>query len=179
MYEYNSESQIRPEVQQWFALVDKDGSGRITATELQAALANGKGGTFSESACKLMINMFGHKQNGTIDVVEFQDVFKYINSWIDFLRSIDLDNSGSIQENELNEVLIKMGYKVSPKFVQFLMQKCDPGNCQSMSVDQFIVFCIQLDKFTGAFKARDTDRKGSISIEFEDFLTIALDCSFY
>lgn len=93
--------------------------------------------------------MFGHKQNGTIDVVEFQDVFKYINSWIDFLRSIDLDNSGSIQENELNEVLIKMGYKVSPKFVQFLMQKCDPGNCQSMSVDQFIVFCIQLDKFTG------------------------------
>lgn len=161
--------------------------------------------------------MFGHKQNGTIDIIEFQDVFKYINSWIDFLRDIDLDNSGSIQENELNAVLTKMGYKVSPKFIQFLIQKCDPGNCQSMSVDQFIIFCIQLDKFTGkriyispvdkntnlsdainyyfsykivilsldyycltgAFKARDTDRKGSISIGFEDFLTIALDCSFY
>ncbi|KAF7380716.1 hypothetical protein HZH66_014092 [Vespula vulgaris] len=144
-------------------IFDKDGSGRITATELQAALANGKGGTFSESACKLMINMFGHKQNGTIDVVEFQDVFKYINSWIDFLRSIDLDNSGSIQENELNEVLIKMGYKVSPKFVQFLMQKCDPGNCQSMSVDQFIVFCIQLDKFTDPIKY-ESDPQNHVSM---------------
>ncbi|XP_035741290.1 peflin-like [Vespa mandarinia] len=179
MYEYNSGNQISPEIHQWFALVDKDRSGRITATELQAALANGKGGTFSESVCKLMINMFGQKKDGTIDIVEFQEVYKYINHWINFLRDVDLDNSGTIQENELNVVLTKMGYTVSPTFVTFLIKKCDPGNCQSMSVDQFIMFCIQLDKFTGAFRIRDTDKKGVISVGFEDFLTIAVDCSLY
>lgn len=51
-------SEINPEVQRWFSTVDKDGSGRITAAELQSALANGQGGTFSDTACKLMIGMF-------------------------------------------------------------------------------------------------------------------------
>lgn len=48
-------SQINPDVQRWFSMVDRDGSGRITATELQSVLANGQGGTFSDMACKLMI----------------------------------------------------------------------------------------------------------------------------
>jgi len=51
-------SGIDPNVQQWFSMVDRDRSGRITAMELQAALANGQGGTFSDTACKLMIGMF-------------------------------------------------------------------------------------------------------------------------
>lgn len=50
-------SELNPTVQQWFATVDRDRSGRITASELQAALANGQGGTFSDTACKLMIGM--------------------------------------------------------------------------------------------------------------------------
>lgn len=53
----DSQSGINPNVQQWFSMVDKDGSGQITAKELQSALANGQGGTFSDIACKLMIGM--------------------------------------------------------------------------------------------------------------------------
>lgn len=53
-------SGINPDVQQWFSMVDKDGSGRITATELQSVLANGQGGNFSDTACKLMIGMFAN-----------------------------------------------------------------------------------------------------------------------
>jgi Ca2+-binding EF-hand superfamily protein len=52
-----SGSEIDPNIQQWFSMVDRDRSGRITAMELQAALANGQGGTFSDTACKLMIGM--------------------------------------------------------------------------------------------------------------------------
>lgn len=51
----NLGSQINPDVQRWFSTVDKDGSGEISATELQSVLANGQGGTFSDTACKLMI----------------------------------------------------------------------------------------------------------------------------
>lgn len=51
-------SEIAPEVQQWFNMVDRDRSGKINCTELQAALANGKGQSFSETACKLMISEY-------------------------------------------------------------------------------------------------------------------------
>lgn len=56
----DSGSGLNPNVQQWFSMVDKDGSGQITAKELQSALANGQGGTFSEDACKLMIGILAN-----------------------------------------------------------------------------------------------------------------------
>lgn len=56
----NPETQISPEVQQWFSTVDRDGSGRITAIELKSALANGQGGTFSDIACRLMIGIYSY-----------------------------------------------------------------------------------------------------------------------
>jgi Ca2+-binding EF-hand superfamily protein len=48
-------SQGNPQVAQWFALADRNSSGRISASELQLVLANGQGGTFSDTACRLMI----------------------------------------------------------------------------------------------------------------------------
>lgn len=48
---------ISPQVQQWFAAVDKDQSGFISAAELKSALVNAQGQNFSDSACLLMIGM--------------------------------------------------------------------------------------------------------------------------
>ncbi len=44
-----------PQIGQWFAAVDVDRSGRITAPELQAALMSSNGRKFNETACRLMI----------------------------------------------------------------------------------------------------------------------------
>lgn len=44
-----------PQVAQWFAAVDVDRSGRISAAELQSALMSSNGRQFSETACRLMI----------------------------------------------------------------------------------------------------------------------------
>lgn len=173
----DAEHQINPEVQQWFTSVDRDGSGKITANELKAALANGQGGTFSDTACKMMISMFDKEKNGTIDLVEFQALFNYINAWLNVFRGFDHDNSGTIQENELSAALTQMGYRLSPDFVQFLIKKSDLVGHQSITIDQFIVLCVQIQRFTEAFRDRDTDRTGTISIGFEDFLTVALNCS--
>lgn len=73
--------------------------------------------------------------------------------------------------------LQQMGFKFSPDFVKFLMAKSDLKNHQQMSVDQFIVVCIQIQRFTEAFRARDAEMKGVISISFEDFLSVAINCS--
>ncbi|CAK9823074.1 pef1 [Anthophora retusa] len=169
--------QINPEVQQWFAAVDRDGSGKITAEELKCALANGQGGTFSDTACKLMIGMFDKEKSGTIDLFEFQALYNYINAWLSVFRGFDHDNSGNIQENELSAALTQMGYRLSPEFISFLIKKSDPIGHSCITVDQFIVLCVQIQRFTDAFRVRDTNQSGEISIGFEDFLGVALNCS--
>ncbi|XP_034937581.1 peflin [Chelonus insularis] len=177
MYGATENLQVQPEVQQWFAAVDRDGSGKISATELKAALANGQGGTFSDRACNLMIGMFDKEKKGTIDLNEFQALYNYINAWLGVFRGFDHDNSGAIQENELSAAFTQMGYRFSPEFIKYLIQKSDFNNHESITVDQFIVLCVQIQRFTEAFRNRDTDQTGVINIGFEDFLNVALSCS--
>lgn len=70
-----------------------------------------------------------------------------------------------------------MGFRFSPEFVKFLVKKSDPQSQKEISVDQFIVLCVQIQRFTEAFRQRDTQQNGIITIGFEDFLTVALGCS--
>ncbi|KAJ8941401.1 hypothetical protein NQ314_010401 [Rhamnusium bicolor] len=168
---------INPEVQQWFQAVDKDRSGQITWEELQTALINGKGENFSSTACKLMIGMFDTDRNGSIGINEFQLLYNYINQWLAVFKNYDRDHSGSIEEHELGLAFQQMGFRFSQEFVKFLIEKSDLKNHREMSVDQFVVVCIQIQRFTEAFRARDKELKGVITLAFEDFLSIALNCS--
>ncbi|XP_058803461.1 peflin [Phymastichus coffea] len=172
----NGASQINPQVQQWFALADKDGSGQITCYELQRVLANGQGGTFSEKACRLMIGMFDKENKHSIDITEFQALFDYINAWLGVFKNFDRDNSGSIQEEELAAAFTQMGYRFTPEFINFLIKRYDGNQNGNVTVDQFIVLCVQIQKFTEEFRRRDTELTGTINIGFEDFLGVALNC---
>lgn len=73
--------------------------------------------------------------------------------------------------------LTQMGFRFSPEFINFLVKKNDPQNQKEVSVDQFMVLCVQIQRFTEAFRHRDTQQNGTITIGFEDFLTIAIGCS--
>jgi len=168
---------INPETQRMFDMVDRDRSGKISAKELQAALINGKGENFSDNACAIMIGMFDVDQSGTIDVYEFEKLFGYMNQWLSCFKTYDRDNSGHIDEQELFQALTQMGFRFSPDFIKFLVAKCDPTTKQEVSVDQFIVLCVKIQRFTDAFRMRDTEQQGVITISFEEFLSIALSAS--
>ncbi|XP_053687787.1 peflin [Sabethes cyaneus] len=168
---------VNPEIQNIFRSVDKDGSGKINAKELQAALINGRGDHFSDTACTLMIGMFDRDRSGTIDIYEFDKLYAYINQWLQTFKTYDRDSSGHIEEGELSQALSQMGFRFSPQFIQFLIAKNDPVQRKEISVDQFIVTCVQIQRFTEAFRVRDSEQKGVITIGFEDFLNIALTIS--
>jgi len=169
--------QVSPETQGFFSQVDKDRSGKINAQELQAALVNGKGQNFSDQACSLMISMFDQDRSGTIDIYEFEKLFNYVNQWLNCFKAYDRDQSGAIEEAELTQALAQMGFRFSPQFVQFLISINDPTKHKEISVDQFIVLCVKVQRFTDAFRQRDTQQQGVITIGFEDFLGIALNCT--
>ncbi|KAL4702523.1 hypothetical protein ACJJTC_001408 [Scirpophaga incertulas] len=166
---------VSPQVLQWFRAVDKDQSGFITATELKGALVNAQGQNFSETACKLMIGMFDKDNSGHINVEEFDKLYTYINQWLAVFKTYDSDQSGHIEEKELAEAFSKMGFRFSPEFISFVSKRADQEG--KISVDSFIVLCVQLQRFTEAFRIRDTQQNGTVTIGFEDFLNIALSCS--
>ncbi|XP_037954792.1 peflin [Teleopsis dalmanni] len=171
-------AQVSPQAQQWFSMVDRDRSGKINSAELQAALVNGRGENFSDNACKLMISMFDSDASGTIDIFEFEKLYNYINQWLTTFKTYDRDGSGHIDSNELTQAFSQMGFRFSQEFIDFLVKKCDPATHKEVSVDQFIVLCVQVQRFTEAFRQRDTQQNGTITIGFEDFLTVAIGCSY-
>lgn len=168
---------MNPEIQRWFETVDRDRSGQINWQELQSALINGQGENFSDQACKLMIGMFDTDKNGTVSLNEFQLLYNYINQWLAVFKNYDRDRSGSIEEHELVQAFHQMGFRFSPEFVRFLIHKSDYKNHRQMSVDQFIVACVQIQRYTEEFRSRDRELKGVITLAFEDFLNIAINCS--
>lgn len=65
-----------------------------------------------------------------------------------------------------------MGFNFSAPFTKQLTAKSKDR--REVTVDEFIVLCVSVQRLTEAFRQRDTQQSGIISIGFEDFLTIAL-----
>ena len=165
--------QVNPQIQKLFNKVDKDRSGHISAMELQKALVNGNWSKFSEEACKLMINMFDQQRKGMVNIHEFGALFSCINQWKATFESIDQDRSGYIDEIELSRAFQLMGYQFSPMFVQNLLSKYDARK-RRLTLDNFIVCCVEIQRLTNSFRCRDLTCSGQATLNYEDFLGIAL-----
>ena len=67
----------------------------------------------------------------------------------------------------------QMGFRFSPTFVQNLLAKYDPKT-RRLSLDNFIVACVQIQRLTTSFKTRDREMRGQATMAYEDFVGIAL-----
>lgn len=67
-----------------------------------------------------------------------------------------------------------MGFRLSEQVIKYIFESCTKNNPGKMSVDQFIICCVQIQRFTEEFRTRDTERKGVITIAFEEFLGLVL-----
>jgi len=166
---------INPNIASWFRAVDQDNSGQITASELKRALVNGNWSNFSEEACKLMIDLYDQNSSGSIDLNEFQELFNFINQWKAVFESHDNDRSGRIEQTEFEKALGQMGYRFSPTFVQNLLTKFDPRG-RKLTLDNFIISMVQIKRLTDSFRSRDREMRGTATLQYEDFVGLALGC---
>jgi len=165
--------QVDPNIMSWFRAVDTDNSGQINADELKKALVNGNWSHFSEEACRMMIDLYDSNNSGTIDVNEFSELFGCINKWKGVFESYDSDRSGRIEQGELTTAFQQMGYRFTPTFVQNILSKYDARN-RRMTLDNFIVCCVQIKRLTDSFRVRDREMKGTASLQYEDFIGLAM-----
>lgn len=168
-----SQSIINPEIQKWFQISETKASGKITAKELQEAFEVFQGKHFSDGACKFVVRLFDLDKNGGLDVKEFEQLYMCVKQWVNAFNAYDRERTGFLEESELDQALKQMDIHFSPEFIRFLITRSDP-NARKMSLDQFIVTCIQIQKFSEEFKARDGKDAGSITVRYEDFLELIL-----
>merc|ERR1711868_149148 len=145
-------------------LVDLDRSGQIDFKELQRALVNGNWSNFSEESCRMMDDMFDRDKTGQINIQEFASLYGYINQWKALFESIDRDRSGFIEHAELTQAFQQMGYRFTPTFVQNLLAKYDPRT-RRLTLDNFIVACVQIQRLTTSFRNRDREMRGQATIQ--------------
>lgn len=171
----------------WFRAVDQDNSGFINAQELSSALQSGNNRNFSVQACATMMGMFDHQRTGRIDVTQFAQLFTFINQWTEAFRRADSDRSGSINVSEMLPVLQQQGYNLNPQTVELMVQKFgqhpppaggyNPYQQQqppTLGLDGFILVNVQLRRLTDAFRQKDVQQQGRITISYEDFIGLVV-----
>lgn len=176
MSQFNTyKSSLHPAVEKWFRTMDTKNEGKITSKELQQAFETFQGKHFSDATCKFVVRLFDLDKNGGLDVKEFETLYFYIKQWLIAFNTYDRDQSGFLDENELDYALKYMGINFSPEFIRFLITRNNP-KAKKISLDQYIITCIQIQRFTEEFKSRDTEFTGNITIKYEDFLEMILRC---
>ena len=121
-----------------------------------------------------MIGIFDHDNNGTIELDEFQQLWHYINQWKGVFDRYDRDRSGNIDARELFTAYNEMGFRVSQPFCQMVIIRFDRQEKRSLKFDDFIQSCVMLRSLTDAFKVRDRNLDGTIQVNYEDFMTMAI-----
>ncbi|KAG1716472.1 hypothetical protein ID866_676 [Astraeus odoratus] len=163
-----------PQLWAWFAAVDDDRSGAITAPELERALINGDWAPFDLDTVKLLMSLFDVDRNGTIGFNE---------DWQNVFRHFDRDRSGTIDANELRSALGQFGYNLSPHLLSLVQKKYDVkastagyrgGPPPGISFDRFVRACVVIKQLTESFQRLDVDRDGWIQIDYDQFMATVL-----
>jgi len=67
-----------------------------------------------------------------------------------------------------------MGYNVSLQFAQLVVVRYDTQARRYLTLDNFIQSCVLLKSITDQFRLKDTQRTGSITISYEECLSMVL-----
>ena len=135
---------------------------------------------FSPSAPLLYItppsvpDIFDRDHSGTINFQEFCGLWQYLQQWRATFDSFDTDRSGNIDQRELQTAFQRLGYSLSPNFTRLVLSRFDTQGHRALKLDDFIQCCVLLHMLTDSFRARDTQKRGVIQINYEDFMTMTI-----
>ena len=146
---------------------------KITSKVLQNAFKRYQGRVFSDNVCKFVVRLLNLDRNGGIDVDEFEQLYFNMKVWVTSFNAYDRSRSGYLDEYGLSAALRHMEVNFSPDFIAYVISQYDEAN-KRITLDQFIMTCIQMQKFSDEFKARDEKANGVIELRHEDFLEMLM-----
>ncbi|XWS64696.1 hypothetical protein CRYUN_Cryun05aG0025500 [Craigia yunnanensis] len=143
MGEVMSEEQIA-EFQEAFCLFDKDGDGCITMEELAVAIKSLDQNP-TEEVLQNMINEVDIDGNGTIEFGEFLNLMarkmkeaEAEDELKEAFRVFDKDQDGYISPNELRQVMIHIGEKVTDEELEQMIREADLDGDGQVNYEEFV-----------------------------------------
>eukprot|EP01028_Stygiella_incarcerata_P002636 TRINITY_DN149_c1_g1_i1.p2 TRINITY_DN149_c1_g1~~TRINITY_DN149_c1_g1_i1.p2 ORF type:complete len:214 (-),score=55.05 TRINITY_DN149_c1_g1_i1:1170-1718(-) len=156
-------------ISRWFAAVDKDGSGAIDATELQAALGSG-GSVVDLRTASLLVKMFDKSGEGEISLAEFASLHRYLMFTRTTFAKYDTDRTGFLNIAQCRPAIKEYGLTLDEETFRRVMMAHDPELRGALSFQQFVEMVIFLGHLRNVFEWLDTDRDGIIQLRIADFI---------
>ena len=157
----------------WFDAVDTDRSGKINAQELQRALSQAQY-NFNVSTAAKMIRMFDRDNSGSIQYMEFQQLYQFINQMSGAFRARDRDRSGTLEGPEVRAALAQSGYQLSEPTFQRMMNHFDKERSGGLKLDDYIELSVLLGTARNIFMFHDRNRTGQVTFNFDMFIAAAV-----
>ncbi|XVE62818.1 hypothetical protein DITRI_Ditri06bG0150500 [Diplodiscus trichospermus] len=143
MGEVMSEEQIA-EFQEAFCLFDKDGDGCITMEELAIAIKSLDQNP-TEEELENMISEVDTDGNGTIEFGEFLNLMERKmkeaeaeEELKEAFRVFDMDQDGYISPNELRQVMINIGEKLTDEELEQMIREADLDGDGQINYEEFV-----------------------------------------
>jgi len=167
------------EMKGWFAAVDKDRSGTITASELATMQFAGK--KLSLSTAKMLLAVFDTDRSGNIGFFEYCALHKFITQLQAAFFQHDRDGSGKLDIKEVHQLFSGMGqsgFQFSQQTVQQVFNRFEKkGFAQRTSgldFETFMQMSAYLSQVRSLFYAHDQDRDGWIRINLETLVQMSV-----
>ena len=157
-----------------FKEVDTDNTGRIDKIKFEKALKAGMQVNFSHEACTKLIAIYDKSGSGSVNANEFQQLYQMVTTWKQVFDLHDVDKSKDLNECELQKAFQHLNHNLSPTFIQSLLTKQNPST-KKLTLDKFIFVSFEVKRLTERFHARDPNRTGKITMQYEEFVGVALD----
>jgi len=148
MAEQYTEEQIA-EFKEAFSLFDKDGDGTIDADELGTVLRS-LGNQPTDEEVEDMIKEADEDGNGTIDFAEFIKMMptqerddNAEEEMLEAFRVFDTDGNGSITADELRQIFVNLGEKLTEEEIADMIEEADTDGDGEINYQEFVTMMFE------------------------------------
>eukprot|EP01127_Copromyxa_protea_P009782 TRINITY_DN2325_c0_g1_i1.p1 TRINITY_DN2325_c0_g1~~TRINITY_DN2325_c0_g1_i1.p1 ORF type:complete len:236 (+),score=46.02 TRINITY_DN2325_c0_g1_i1:21-728(+) len=164
--------QVLAQVQQWFAAIDRDRSGNVSANELAGIQFNGR--PLGIAVATKLVKVFDKDCSGEIDFKEYAALHQFLTTMQSVFFQADADRSGTIDAREIFPALTGAGFQLSFATVQACVAKFDTTR-RGIDFPTFLYLCSHLAHLRSIFEWNDPQNTGRINLTYDALCHIGTD----